>query len=39
MRNLTRGLTFIGLLTTGGVASAADLPSGEGLARLVGREP
>jgi len=31
MRNLTRGLTFIGLLTTGGVASAADLPSAKDL--------
>lgn len=31
MRNLTRGLTFIGLLTTGGIASAADLPSAKEL--------
>ncbi|MEJ0038706.1 MAG: porin [Gammaproteobacteria bacterium] len=31
MRNLTRGLTIIGLLTTGGVASAADLPSAKDL--------
>lgn len=31
MRNLTRGLTFIGLLTAGGAASAADLPSAKDL--------